>query len=99
MSRSPALAMQATDQQAECGQGVGHVGPDRIRGDAKHLRGAPGVQVEQQPQGNYLPLLGGQPHQGRHDPRIGGAVSGPIAYERFRDHAQVGNRYFPAAAP
>src|SRR5580704_14514863 len=72
---------------------------DRARRYAEHFRGAVGIQVEEQPQRDYLPLPGRQPDQRRHDPRIDGAVGGPADHERFRDHAGVWHRYLPAVAP
>ena len=48
----------------------------RARRDAEHLGGAGSIQVQEQPQGDDLPLPAGKPQQRRHDLRIDGAVGG-----------------------
>ena len=84
---------------AQRGHGAAQMRLDRARRDAKHLRGAVGVKVQEKAQGNNLPLPGGQPHQCGHDSRIDGAVSAPIGCGWVRNRAGIGDRYLTAVAP
>jgi hypothetical protein len=77
--------------------GTGQMSLDRAGRNAEHLRGAGGIQVQEQPQGDDLPLPGRKPHQGRHDRGINGAIGGGPGRSRARDHPRVWHRDLPAA--
>ena len=74
---------------AQCGDGPGQMSLDRARRDAEQLRRAGRIKVEEQAQGDNLPLPGRQPHQGRHDPGIDGAVRCPANRRHVRNQAGV----------
>ena len=83
---------------AQRGDGPGQMGGHRAWRDAEHLRGAGGIQIEEQPQGDDLPLPAGKSQQRRHDLRIDGTVGGLAGGRQVRDRAGICQRHLPAAA-
>lgn len=57
---------------------------DGPRRDTEHFRGALGIEIKEQAQGNDLALAGGEPQQRGHDLRFDGRI-GAVRWSQVRD--------------
>jgi len=61
---------------AQRSDGAAQMRLNGARRDTKDFRGALGIEIEEQAQGNDLALPGGEPQKRRHDLRFDGAIGG-----------------------